>query len=94
MIALRVIPRARTVNLSFARARLARPARTLSVQNQVRFARTMAYNNTLDVTQEIKLDHDNVRDLFERFKSATDKDQRAMIANTLIREMAIHGDAE
>jgi len=54
----------------------------------------MAYNNTLDVTQEIKLDHDNVRDLFERYKSASDKDERGMIANTLIREMAIHGDAE
>jgi len=48
----------------------------------------------LDVTREIKLDHDNVRDLFERFQNAKDQDQQAAIANTLIREMAVHGDAE
>ncbi|KAI0780639.1 hypothetical protein BD413DRAFT_463165 [Trametes elegans] len=48
----------------------------------------------LDVTHEIKLDHDNVRDLFERYKAATDLKEKATIANTLIREMAVHGDAE
>jgi len=48
----------------------------------------------LDVTQEIKLDHDNVRDLWSRFQAATAREEKASIANTLIREMAIHGDAE
>ncbi|KZT27336.1 hypothetical protein NEOLEDRAFT_1130869 [Neolentinus lepideus HHB14362 ss-1] len=48
----------------------------------------------LDVTQEIKLDHDNVRDLWSRFQAATAREEKANIANTLIREMAIHGDAE
>ena len=48
----------------------------------------------LDVTQEIRIDHDNVRDLYTRFKSASDKAEKWAIANTLIREMAIHSDAE
>jgi hypothetical protein len=48
----------------------------------------------LDVTREIKLDHDNVRDLFSRYKSATEAEQKKALANTLIREMAIHSDAE
>ncbi|KAI0345192.1 hypothetical protein BDW22DRAFT_1390606 [Trametopsis cervina] len=51
-------------------------------------------SSLLDVTHEIKLDHDNVRDLFSRFQSTTDYTQKKAIANTLIREMAIHGDAE
>ena len=69
-------------------------------------------NGTLDVTQEIRLDHDNVRDLFQRFvgivsldifrstqsiprfKAASDTQERKAIANTLVREMAIHSDAE
>ncbi|KAI8993762.1 hypothetical protein BD414DRAFT_513444 [Trametes punicea] len=48
----------------------------------------------LDVTKEIKIVHDNVRDLFDRFKAATDLKEKAILANTLVREMAIHGDAE
>ncbi|KAI0373411.1 hypothetical protein BV20DRAFT_735039 [Pilatotrama ljubarskyi] len=51
-------------------------------------------NNLLEVTKEIKIDHDNVRDLFDRFKAATDLKEKAILANTLVREMAIHGDAE
>ncbi|KAI0655929.1 hypothetical protein C8Q70DRAFT_922774 [Cubamyces menziesii] len=51
-------------------------------------------NAMLDVTKEIKIDHDNVRDLFDRFKAATDLKQKVILANTLVREMAIHGDAE
>ncbi|KAJ2994492.1 hypothetical protein NUW54_g7542 [Trametes sanguinea] len=64
--------------------------------NAARFAyRTMATaSNHLDVTHEIKIDHDNVRDLFERYNAATDLNEKTTIANTLIREMAIHGDAE
>lgn len=66
----------------------------------------------LDVTKEIKIDHDNVRDLFDRcvcvlagtciafaqnkyrYKAATSLNDKKLIANTLIREMSIHGDAE
>ncbi|TFK54664.1 hypothetical protein OE88DRAFT_1653090 [Heliocybe sulcata] len=48
----------------------------------------------LDVLEEIKLDHDNVRDLWSRYQTATTRDEKAVIANTLIREMAVHGDAE
>lgn len=48
----------------------------------------------LDVTREIKIDHDNVRDLYERFKAETDHDTKWATANTLIREMAVHSDAE
>ncbi|KDQ61079.1 hypothetical protein JAAARDRAFT_204844 [Jaapia argillacea MUCL 33604] len=48
----------------------------------------------LDVTHEIKLDHDNVRDLWSRYQQATTRDNKAVLANTLIREMAVHGDAE
>ncbi|KZP18685.1 hypothetical protein FIBSPDRAFT_828958 [Athelia psychrophila] len=48
----------------------------------------------LEITHEIKIDHDNVRDLWSRFQSANGDEERASIANTLIREMAIHSDAE
>jgi len=48
----------------------------------------------LKIANEIKLDHDNVRDLYERFKVARTHDERGVIANTLIREMAVHSDAE
>ncbi|KAI0647354.1 hypothetical protein C8Q79DRAFT_1009458 [Trametes meyenii] len=51
-------------------------------------------SSPLDVTHEIKLDHDNVRDLFERYEATTDLSEKASIANTLVREMAVHGDAE
>jgi len=50
---------------------------------------------SLDIVTEIRLDHDNVRDLFERFKASEgDIQQQRKIANTLVREMAIHSDAE
>ncbi|KAM5543196.1 hypothetical protein V8D89_003070 [Ganoderma adspersum] len=48
----------------------------------------------LDVTEQIIIDHNNVHDLFERYQKAADKNEKAAIANTLIREMAVHGDAE
>ncbi|KAI0748554.1 hypothetical protein C8Q80DRAFT_1054515, partial [Daedaleopsis nitida] len=41
----------------------------------------------------IKTDHDNVRDLFQKFKGANDTDKVA-IGNTILREMSVHGDAE
>jgi len=49
---------------------------------------------SLNVATEIKLDHDNVRDLFERFQATSNTEEKASITNTLIREMAIHSDAE
>ncbi|KAJ8081871.1 hypothetical protein AAF712_004770 [Marasmius tenuissimus] len=48
----------------------------------------------LDLAKEITLDHENVRDLFQRFQAAKNKEEKAPIANTLIREIAVHGDAE
>lgn len=54
----------------------------------------MAATNSLDVAHEIKVDHNNVRDLFQRYTAASDPADKTAIANTLIREMAIHGDAE
>ncbi|KAI0636684.1 hypothetical protein C8Q77DRAFT_518191 [Trametes polyzona] len=105
---------ARTALASVARNRT--PALILRTSTARTFPlRTMATaSGFLDVTHEIKLDHDNVRDLFERcvhpafcagslsrrcrllsrYKAATDLNEKMVIANTLIREMAIHGDAE
>ncbi|KZT70423.1 hypothetical protein DAEQUDRAFT_810601 [Daedalea quercina L-15889] len=54
----------------------------------------MASAQLLDVTTEIKLDHDNVRELFQRYKSTTDAATKRAIANTLLREIAVHSDAE
>ncbi|KAH9855244.1 hypothetical protein C2E23DRAFT_866859 [Lenzites betulinus] len=48
----------------------------------------------LDVTKEIKIDHDNIRDLFDRFQATTDLKQKATLANTMMREIAIHSEAE
>lgn len=54
----------------------------------------MAAAISLDVAHEIKVDHNNVRDLYQRYTAASDPADKTAIANTLIREMAIHGDAE
>ncbi|KIJ38999.1 hypothetical protein M422DRAFT_230846 [Sphaerobolus stellatus SS14] len=51
-------------------------------------------SNMLDVQQEILIDHRNVRNLWERYQAEKDHDEKMRIANTLVREMAIHGDAE
>ena len=69
-------------------------------------------NTLLEVTEQIRIDHDNVRDLFERYlaftlvnvlscsppatryKLCTDHAEKAALANTLVRELAVHGDAE
>ena len=48
----------------------------------------------LDVVQQIKIDHDNVRELCERYKAESNVDMKKAIANTLVREMSMHGDAE
>ena len=55
---------------------------------------TATQGNLLNVAEQIKLDHDNVRDLYQRFKVEKDKTQLAILANTLIREMAVHSDSE
>lgn len=54
----------------------------------------MASGQLLDVTREVKFDHDNVRDLFARFQSTNDRTMKTAIANTFVREMEIHNDAE
>jgi len=52
-------------------------------------------SNFITPFTEIKLDHDNIRELYQRYKNCTaGKDERSMITNTLIRELAIHSDAE
>jgi hypothetical protein len=38
--------------------------------------------------------HDNVRELFSRYKSTTEFEEKKRIASTLVREMAIHSDSE
>lgn len=38
--------------------------------------------------------HDNVRDLLERYQTASNLEEKKPIASTLVREMAIHSDAE
>ncbi|KAG8826835.1 hypothetical protein FRC17_008070 [Serendipita sp. 399] len=48
----------------------------------------------LDVVQEIILDHNNVRDLYLRYIRATDLDERRAIVNTILREIAVHGETE
>ncbi|KAA1471865.1 hypothetical protein DENSPDRAFT_837973 [Dentipellis sp. KUC8613] len=50
----------------------------------------------LDVTKEMKIDHDNVCDLWCRFCAlhALPFDEKVAIANTLMREMVVHSDAE
>ncbi|KAK4050467.1 hypothetical protein OIV83_003537 [Microbotryomycetes sp. JL201] len=51
----------------------------------------MSRLNTID---EIITDHNNIKDLFKRYKNETDRDKKAMIVNTMIREIAIHSEAE
>lgn len=49
------------------------------------------------VAREIKIDHDNIRDLYERLKKAYgshDVEEVEALANTIVRETAIHGEAE
>ncbi|BGP58267.1 hypothetical protein JCM8202v2_005928 [Rhodotorula sphaerocarpa] len=43
---------------------------------------------------EIVVDHNNVKDLYHQYKSATNKDERATLVNTIIRELALHSEAE
>ncbi|GAA5869491.1 hypothetical protein JCM3774_001466 [Rhodotorula dairenensis] len=47
-----------------------------------------------DVYSEIVVDHNNVKDLYHRYKAASGKDERATLVNTIIREIALHSEAE
>ncbi|GAC74509.1 hypothetical protein PANT_12c00004 [Moesziomyces antarcticus T-34] len=50
-----------------------------------------------NLINEIKVDHDNMRDLLDRFKDAHQQRNDALctdIANTIIHEAAVHSDAE
>ncbi|KAL7413336.1 hypothetical protein BDY24DRAFT_340707 [Mrakia frigida] len=48
----------------------------------------------LDIFQEIKIDHDNIRDLWTRFGTGGSTTQRLALANTLVREITVHSEAE
>lgn len=56
----------------------------MSTQNQGR----------LDVLTEIQVDHENVRDLIKRYKQCTDHDDKSTLINTIVRELAVHSEAE
>lgn len=51
----------------------------------------MPADTLLEITHEMKLDHDNVRDLFERYKVSEEEVLKKKITHTLIKEMMIHG---
>jgi len=48
----------------------------------------------LNILDEIKIDHNNIKDLWARYKSATSEDEKGIIRNTMIREIAVHSEAE
>ncbi|CDW97772.1 hypothetical protein, partial [Sporisorium scitamineum] len=53
--------------------------------------------STRRLLDEIKVDHDNIRDLLDRFKDAhkrKDENLCSAIVNTIIHEAAVHSDAE
>ncbi|KAL7416521.1 hypothetical protein BDY24DRAFT_358926 [Mrakia frigida] len=53
----------------------------------------MATGTSLDIFHEIKIDHENVRDLYNRFKVAEFDEQKLAIVNTLVREIVVHLEA-
>jgi hemerythrin superfamily protein len=48
----------------------------------------------LDVYREVILDHNNIKDLYLRYRAAATNDSKKTIVNTLIREIVQHGEAE
>lgn len=48
----------------------------------------------LDVYSEVTLDHNNVKDLYTRYKSASSNEEKSTLVNTIIRELATHSEAE
>ncbi|GAA5946130.1 hypothetical protein JCM3775_004156 [Rhodotorula graminis] len=47
-----------------------------------------------DVYSEIVTDHNQVKDLYQRYRQSTSKDEKATLVNTIIRELAVHSEAE
>ncbi|GAA5998810.1 uncharacterized protein JCM10292_005716 [Rhodotorula paludigena] len=50
--------------------------------------------NHADLYSEIVVDHNNVKDLYHRYKTASSNDERATLVNTNVRELAVHSEAE
>ncbi|KAM0793676.1 hypothetical protein ACM66B_001105 [Microbotryomycetes sp. NB124-2] len=48
----------------------------------------------LSTIDQIVTDHNNIKDLFMRYKNESQRDKKAMIVNTLVREIAMHSEAE
>ena len=55
---------------------------------------------SLDIATQIRIDHDNIRDLFSRFKAVTSSgpdpkvESPEAVANTVVREVIVHCEAE
>ncbi|GAA6050882.1 hypothetical protein JCM3770_005754 [Rhodotorula araucariae] len=47
-----------------------------------------------DVYSEIIVDHNNVKDLYHRYKQSTSTEEKSTLVNTIIRELAMHSEAE
>ncbi|GAA5865575.1 hypothetical protein JCM8547_007654 [Rhodosporidiobolus lusitaniae] len=48
----------------------------------------------LDTYSEVITDHNNVKDLYSRYKRATSDEEKSTLVNTIIRELATHSEAE
>ncbi|BGP20176.1 hypothetical protein JCM10213_000739 [Rhodosporidiobolus nylandii] len=48
----------------------------------------------IDVYSEIVVDHNNVKDLYARYKAATSTEEKSTLVNTIIHELAMHSEAE
>ncbi|CAD6893865.1 unnamed protein product [Tilletia controversa] len=84
----------------------ARPIRQISIYrnsrlsyrtNTFKLAASAMSSHNLDLMREIVVDHDNIRDLRERFEAAhKEKDSQLMgrIATTMIQEASLHSDGE
>jgi len=46
------------------------------------------------VQSEIITDHNNIKDLFKMYSEASDYERKSIIVNTVIREIAVHSEAE
>jgi hypothetical protein len=81
---------------TLARRTLVASHRTMTSTAAMSSAAGMTSNQgaRLDLAKEIKIDHDNVRDLLARYQAADEPELKKALASTLIREMAVHGDAE
>uniref|UniRef100_A0A0K3CU05 BY PROTMAP: gi/342319008/gb/EGU10960.1/ Proteophosphoglycan 5 [Rhodotorula glutinis ATCC 204091] n=3 Tax=Rhodotorula toruloides TaxID=5286 RepID=A0A0K3CU05_RHOTO len=53
-----------------------------------------AMTGHLDTYSEVIVDHNNVKQLFHMYKKATSKEEKGTLVNTIIREIAVHSEAE